>query len=785
MIKRKSDDLFRILEFNKILEKVSEEAFSVPGKEKLERLHFFTDPSALERELALVSEMRDCLKYDDAFPLEAFSDFRPELEKTEVTGAFLCAESFLSIKEFLVLIKQIKNFFIHRPDKYPLLQTLAKQLTPLPELEKQISWVVGSSAEILDRASHDLYRIRNDIRKKETDVRKRLDIILREMSRNGFTQENTLVLRDGKLVIPMKDTSQGRLKGIVVDQSASGATVFMEPYEIVEIHNDIRKLKVHEKFEEEKILKALTVETGKNRLPLLENLETAADIDLISARARFSLKIEGQAGCISQDGKLELKGAKHPFLFLKLGKEMVVPLDIKIGDRLKTVVITGPNAGGKTVALKTVGLLAVMHQHGLHIPAADGSCLPLFSNIYADIGDRQSIEQDLSTFSSHIQMIKTILGNVDKQSLILLDEIGSATDPEEGSALAQSILDHLTRKGCLTLVTTHLGALKMYAHDTPGVINASLAFNQKTLQPGYRFQMGIPGSSYAFEIAQRFGLPESIVLEARLLAGAERGKLDNLVADLERESRRVHDLLVDAEIEESRLAGLISLYHEKIAKVHEEVEKSKQNILDEAEVILRDANRQVENILRELRESQGRPEIVRKLRSDLTGQMNHIRLHKKIVSEKRRYDFHLGDWLVWQGHGGRAKVISETDPKGKLWIQWENLKLQVPVGECIPVDGASENKSAPSFAAYTLDRKIKDEVDLRGMTVEESITTLERYLSDALAAGFSQIRIIHGKGTGVLRREINKHLTKHVLVKSMRFGNWNEGDTGVTVVEFK
>ncbi len=785
MIKTKSNDLFRILEFNKILERVSEETFSGPGKEKLEQLPFFTDPIALEQELALVSEMRDCLKYNDVFPIEAFSDFRPELEKTKVTGAFLNTESFLSIKDFLVLVKQIRNFFENRPEKYPLLRKLAKRLTPIPELEKEIAWVIGSSAEVLDRASNHLHRIRYDIRKKEMDVRKRLDAILREMVKNDFTQENTLVLRDGKLVIPMKDSFQGKLKGLVVDQSSSGATVFIEPYEVAEIHNEIRKLKILEKFEEERILKELTVETGKNRLVLQDNLETAAELDFISARARFSLKIDGRAGQISQNGILELKGARHPFLFLKFGKEMVVPLDLKMGDKLKAIVITGPNAGGKTVTLKTVGLLALMHQHGLHIPAEEGSCFPLFSNIYADIGDRQSIEQDLSTFSSHIQMIKTILENADEQSLVLLDEIGSATDPEEGSALARSILNHLTHSGCLTLVTTHLGALKIYAHETSCVENASLAFDQKTLQPCFRFQMGIPGSSYAFEIAQRFGLDESIIQEARLLAGADRGKLDKLVADLEKENHRVHNLLVEAEIEESRLAGLINLYQDKIAKAREEIEKSKQNILEEAEVILRDANRQAENLLRDIRESQGKPEIVRKLRSDLSDQMKHIRLQKKIESKKQKNAFHMGDWVAWQGHGGKAKVISEMDSKGKLWIQWENLRLHVPVMECIPVDGISENKSASCFTVYNIDRIMKDEVDLRGMTVEESITVLERYLSDALAAGFSQVRIIHGKGTGVLRKEISKHLKNHVLVKSMRLGNWNEGDTGVTMVELK
>lgn len=785
MTQQKNSESSGALEFDKIIDKVLDETFSAPGKDKLIRLQAFFDPDKLERELALVTEMRDCLKYDDAFPLSAFSDLRPELKKTEVAGAFLRPEIFLSIKQFLMLVRQLKSFFSNRPDKYPLIQRLVQELIPIPELEHEIDRMIGPSSEILDRASEKLSRIRIEIRKKEADVRKCLNTLLREMVSNGFAQEDQLVLRDGRLVIPMIHSSQSRLKGIVVDQSASGGTLFIEPYETVEMNNEIRKLKIQEKTEEEEICKRLTAEVGQNRQVIRNNQEATAELDSISARARFSLKIQGNAGKIARDGKMELKGARHPLLLIKLGRDRVEPLNLKMGGELQTVIITGPNAGGKTVTLKTVGLSALMHQHGYHVSAEDDSRFPVFSNIFVDIGDRQSIEQDLSTFSSHIQMIKTVLDRADSRSLVLLDEIGSATDPDEGSALARSILGDLTRRGCLTLATTHMGALKVFAHETPGVENASLAFDQKTLRPTYRFQMGIPGSSYAFEIVKRFDFPDALIQEARNLAGAERGRLDKLIADLEKETRQAHELLAKAEIEESRLTGLVALYQGKMDQIREEAEITKQSMLQEAEALLRETNRQAENMLREIKESKGNPDAVRNVRSNLAEYKKHIILQKKKIQYVHPAHFQSGDWVVWEGHTGRAKVLSNADAKGKLWIQWENIRLQIPVCECRAIEKTAEAEPKESFVHFQIDSSVKDEVDLRGMTVDEAVPVLEKYLSDAASAGLSQARVIHGKGTGVLRKEIGLFLKKHALIKNQRYGNWNEGDIGVTVVEFK
>jgi DNA mismatch repair protein MutS2 len=779
------NESFGVLEFDKILGKIVEEAYSPLAREKLYRLPFHQAADALGRELALVSEMRDCLQYDGLFPLDAFPDFGPDLKKAEVAGAFLHPKTFLAIHDFLQLIQRLKSFFSGRAEKYALLQKCAQRLVPLPELEREIRRTIGTSGDVLDRASEKLHRIRQEIRRKESDVRKRLEAVLREMVSHGFAQEDALVLRDDRLVIPMKESSQHRLKGMVVDESASGMTLFMEPLEAVEMNNAVRKLKVQEKLEEEEILKELTGMVRESRQSVEENMETAAELDAVSARARFSLKIGGCAGRIATDGVLELKSAKHPLLLLKLGKDRVVPLHIRMGDSLKSVVVTGPNAGGKTVALKTVGLMAMMHQHGLHIPAGEGSQLPLFSGIFADIGDKQSIEQDLSTFSSHIQSIQAILSKADSRSLVLLDEIGSATDPEEGSALARSVMKVLTNRGCLTLATTHMGALKIFAHETEGVENASMAFDQITLSPTYLFQMGIPGSSYAFEIAQRYGLQENLIREARAMIGPERGKLDRLLMDLEKESRRAHELLVHAEIQESRLSDMVILYQDKIARAREEGEKIRQAMIEDAEMILRETNKLAENVIREIRESKGDPEHLRSVRSAFEEHKKQIQSAKKQGPPSSNTTVHPDDWVAWEGHGGRAKVLSDPDGKGKVWIQWNDVRLQVPVVECRLIESDTGKRSVQTVVTLQADRSVGDEVDLRGMTAEEAIQALEKYLSDATMVGLTQVRIIHGKGTGVLRREVGKYLSGHKLVKNRRLGNWNEGDTGVTIVELK
>ncbi len=782
----KSDNAaLKTLEFDAVLEKVADLSVSAVGRERVENLFLYTDGDLLKKELGRVTEMRDLLRSGDSLPLQVFADLRSSLERVEVEGAFLQPEGFVELHHFLVMVRQTRACFDERPEKYPLLWELVKKTVPLPEMEKEIGRVIDPSGEVKDRASELLSRLRRQISKKGSQVRRRLEEILRSLVSRGHAQEDALVLKEGRLVIPVKEPHRGGLKGIVVDQSASGATVFMEPLEVVELNNDIRYFRIQERQEVERILKELTDRVREKRLEIVLNIEVFGEMDCVMARAKFSVGMDGNAAVVEGDGILEFKNARHPLLLMRENREEVVPLILRMGGELGTLVITGPNAGGKTVALKTVGLLALMHQHGLHVSADEGTSFPLFSRVFADIGDHQSIEQDLSTFSSHIENIKLILEKADSTSLVLLDEIGSSTDPAEGSALAEVILKHLTQKGCLTVATTHMGTLKVFAHEEPGVGNGSMAFDRKTLRPTYRFQMGLPGSSYAFEIGERLGLEREIVEEARCVLGEERGKLDRLIFHLEEELQRTHGLLEEAEIKESRLSGLVKLYQERIERIQKEGEERKRKIVEEAEEVLQEANAAVERVVREIREKGAAKESIREAKEAL-------RAHRKKVAalsrEKERAEIQPaspGDWVVWQGHGGVGKVVSEPDRTGRVLVLWNDRRLRVSVDELKPGEAPEEKFASSGLTHYRVDRSISDEIDLRGMTADEAIEEVEGYLGDVVMAGIREVRIIHGKGTGVLRREIGRYLKGHSLVKSHRTGSWGEGDTGVTIVELK
>ena len=717
--------------------------------------------------------------------MQSFPDLRQHLKRIEPEGTFLEPRELLMLKQFLSMITKMIAFFSEKSDHYPLLQFIGKELISLQFLEQNIEKIIDSAGEVKDKASETLSRLRRAIDDKSVNVRRHLESTLHSLISKGYTNSSELTIREGRFVIPIKETYSHCLKGIVVDQSTSGATLFVEPLEIFEMNSEINRLKVQEKKEIERLLTLLTNGVRDNRSQIIKNCEIAGELDYLMAKGKFSLQMNCTSAEINQAGVLELKEARHPILMLRSTKDQIVPLSIRLGGNLKTLIITGPNAGGKTVALKTVGLLSLMHQHGLPVPAEEGTSIPLFSNVLVDIGDRQSIEHDLSTFSSHIMNINDILKNITENSLVLLDEIGSATDPSEGASLASIILKKLTEKNCLTIATTHIGALKVFAHEEEGMGNGSMVFDQETLCPTYQFQMGIPGSSYAFEIAERLGMSPTIVHEARISMGEERGKLDRLIRRLEEESQRVHGLLENAEIKESKLSGLVKLYQEQIESVEKESEVRKKEILKEAEAVLREANVILEGTVREIRENQAKRESIRSVKAKL----DNCKKKVKDISSKKKDDFvyTLGqeDWVVWKGHKGKGKIISLPDKMGRVIVQWDHVKLHVQKEELKPVDHPDINKRSKGMTKYYIEREVKQEVDLRGMRADEAVAAVERYLEDATMDGFSQVRIIHGKGTGTLRKEIHRYLKNHPLVKNQRLGDWNEGDTGVTIVELK
>ncbi len=777
-----------MLGFDTVLNRVSKFALSPMGREQIQQLDFITDPDLLRTELNRVTEMRDLLQYGDPFPLESFEDIKPLFKKVRMIGAFLLPQEFNSIKHGLRLTRQIKNFFKTHPEKYLHLEKTVRETVALPDIETAISKIVDSSNEIKDNGSPQLLKLRNDKNTLMHRIRKRLDAILQTAMKKGYAQEENLALRHGRLSVPVKEAFRGQVKGVVLDQSASGSTVFIEPLEILEMNNEVRRLEIAEQQEIEKLLKELTTFLRPNMQDVELNFKVLVELDCLYARAKYALEIRGNAALINDENELELKHARHPLLLMRENSEEVVPLTLIMPNPLKTLLVTGPNAGGKTVLLKTVGLLSLMNQHGLLVPVDEGTSLPVFSNILADIGDQQSIEKDLSTFSSHIQNLKSFLNQADSRSLILLDEIGSSTDPGEGAALATTVLRYLTSAGCKTIATTHIGVLKVFAHEEEGVENGSMAFDRQTLRPTYQFQMSIPGSSYAFEIAKRLGFPEDLVKNARTLVGKERGRLDQLILHLEEKLQNAHALLKKAEIQESKLAGLMKLYQDKLEQLKSMEQNSKEKAIEEARQILGDANALVEKTVREIRESQAEKEVIKKVKTEIETQKKKLAIHeKKSIPERHaepNYPLKEGDWVVWKNHTGIGKIVGTADNRERVFVQYNDLRIQVPRSQLIPAVNPG-NKKRASRSRYRIDFQVSPEISVRGMVVEEALREVDGYLDKAAMSGLPQVRIIHGKGEGILRKEISKHLENHPFVKKKRLGRYREGDTGVTIVELK
>lgn len=780
-----NDDM---LEFGIVLNQVAKYALSSMGQEKIQQLLFITDSDSLKNELDFVTELRDLLQYDDPFPFESFEDIRPGLRKTGIQGAFLLPHEFNAVKHSLWCARQLETYFAEHSEKYPLLVKNSHQIVLLPNIENDISNVVNTANEIKDKASPQLQKIRQEKTALSQKIRKRLNAILQTFVRKGIAQEDNLVLRHGRLAIPIKEASRGQMKGVVLDQSASGATVFVEPLEILEMNNDVRRLEIAEQQEIERILKVLTDKLRPNLSSIKLNFEYLVNLDCLYAKANYSLKIKGNSVRINNEDVLHIIQARHPLLLMRENSEGVVPLSIIMKSGLKTLVVTGPNAGGKTVLLKTIGLIALMHQHGLHVPVKEGTTLPVFSNVFADIGDQQSIEKDLSTFSSHIQNLKSILNRADSQSLILLDEIGSATDPGEGAALAMAVLNHFTSEACKTIATTHIGVLKVYAHEEEGIENGSMVFDRQTLRPTYVFQMGVPGSSYAFEIAERLGFSKNIIEKAKSIVGDEKGRLDQLILHLEERLQSAHGLLKKAEIQESKLMGLMKLYQEQLDHLKQHENESKEKAIEEAKELIRNANAMVENVVREIRESQAEKASIQKAKQRIRKQKKELEKFEKISDLKKlkeeSYQIKKGDWVRWRDHAGIGKVVTVPNKKGRVFVQYDDLRIEVPESQLIP-EASHQVKVKTAKIRYHVDTQLSSEISVRGMNVEEAIHEVEMYLDKAVLSGLSEVRIIHGKGTGTLREKINVYLEKHPSVKKKRLGNYQEGDTGVTIVELK
>ncbi|MCB0292214.1 MAG: endonuclease MutS2 [Calditrichaeota bacterium] len=777
------------LEFPKLLEKLAELLATPFGIGKLSELNFSRKRPEVENALAEVQEMLGLIEAGHHIPLSGYSDFRPHLDKTRPQDAFLEPEALLEIQSNLQLMGALGGFFNTQQENAPLLNRYAQGIHYHRKLANEIEGMIDRNGEIFDNASPELRQIRIKIRSLGAEQTRALKKVQQRYSE--FSQDDIITLRDGRLVLGILPSFVNKVNGIVHGTSSTGATVFVEPMETLKISNEIQNLRIKERTEIIKVLRHLTGLVREVREDIFYGLENVAYLDLIYAKARLAKAIDAHAPVISEKPYIRIDQGRHPLLVLKQGRENVVPLSLRLGEPTHTILITGPNAGGKTVSMKTVGLLLLMTQMGMLIPADPESEIPLLENILVDIGDRQSLEQDLSTFSAHVVRLREVVEQAGPNSLVLLDEAGTGTDPREGAALAIAILNVLNERQVLTIATTHHGELKAYAHRQPGVENASMEFDLETLQPTYRLRLGVPGSSYAIEIARRYGLPETLIGAAKAYIGEEKDRLEDLILEMEQRLQRYEKDSSQLSIKLSEAEAMRSLYQRQMEQMKQQRNELKRQAVEEAQQIIKDANALIERTVREIRESSAARDTIKSAKDAVRRQKSSLEKMrpktKTRPSPAQSAELNPGD-IVWvESLNEEGELLDAPNGSKKVRVLIGNVTMTLEVSGLRKSGKASlEAPVAKNVSGAEVDRAgsvaVGPELDLRGLDAEQAIAETDRYLNQVWESDWEEVRIVHGKGTGVLRQRINQYLAKDRRVAEKRLGKWGEGDTGVTVV---
>ena len=788
----------KTLEYNKIIDKLTEFAGSALAKEMCRNLQPSTDLYEIQ---ALQKETSDALSriyQKGAVSFRGVRDIRGSIKRLEI-GAIIGINELLSICSLLDVCSKVKAYSRNDrdPDFEDSLEAMFQALQPLTPVSSEIRRCIASEEELNDDASPALFKIRRSMRQINDKVHAQLQTMVNGSART-YLQDAVVTMRNGRYCIPVKAEHRGQIPGMIHDQSSTGSTLFVEPMAVIKLNNDLRELELKEEKEIEMILATLSARCGEETEALRDDLDLLTKLDFIFARAQLSRSMNGTQPDFNEEGRILIKKGRHPLL----DKKKVVPIDIQLGKDFELLIITGPNTGGKTVSLKTVGLFTLMGQAGLHIPAFDHSELSVFHEVFADIGDEQSIEQSLSTFSAHMTNTVSILKEADDRSLVLFDELGAGTDPTEGAALAIAILSNLHRRGSRVMATTHYSELKVFALSTPGVKNGCCEFDVETLRPTYRLLIGVPGKSNAFAISQKLGLSQDIIEEAKTHLTKQDEDFEDLLADLEQ--KRVT-------IEQER--DQINSYKEEIRELKQRLE-SKQEKLDlSRDKILREANEQARNILQEAKDyadttirnfqKYGKAAGVsakdmEKERGKLREKMSTVdkKLSAKNAAPKKSHkqltakDLHIGDSIKVLSLNLKGTVSTLPDAKGNLFVQMGILRSQVNIRDLEKLDdtvitGGNFSKTGSGKIKMSKSASVSTEINLLGKTVDEAIMELDKYLDDAYIAHLPSVRIVHGKGTGALRKGVHNYLRRQKHVKSYRLGEFGEGDAGVTIVEFK
>ena len=786
------DHTLEVLEFDAIRVQLADRTVSASGRQRAETLTPVADLAVIHERLQTITEMRVILSGNDELPLRGIRDIRSAIQRARVDGARLDPETLIDVASTLQVSRVLLAFGSRLGERRPCprVKSLLAGLGSFQEIEEAIQQAVDTDGTVRDQASPTLGRLRREQGTMRDKTREHLNRFIQSDTGRQALQEPVVTLRDGRYVVPVRSDQKTQVKGVVHDHSASGATLFIEPLAVVEMNNRLRELLGEERREINRILEVLTAGIRQRMDAVVWSVDLLGQIDYYYAAAVLSIDLRAAAPKINQNGRIALYNARHPILALSGGT--VIPLTLEIGAEDTTLVITGPNMGGKTVALKTVGLLTLMAQAGLHTPSDDHSELAVFTQIFADIGDEQSIQANLSTFSAHLRHIRTIVEQADGNTLVLLDELGSGTDPTAGAALGMAILETLTDRRAVTLATTHHGALKAFATRTPHVKNGSMAFDVETLSPTYRFRQGIPGGSYAIEIGQRLGLPLSVLERTAQLIGKEERRLDELIMEVDRERQTLQDARQGVERTRSELECLKADYEKRLTDARHREHLLREDFRMQTERLLRNAQTAVDRAIADIRARQASEESIQATRNAVQDQRSLLQelidtpsqssLAQSIPPES---SLQPGD-RVWLERIGKSAVVLQN-MGDRLRVRAGRLELTVARRDVRPEAARDEPASAvppiPRPVRAVTVTQSKPELDVHGNTVDEAIEAVDKYLDQAVVDGLMQVRILHGKGTGVLSREIRAFLQQHPLVMSTRFAPQYEGGVGVTIVE--
>lgn len=776
--------VLRVLEYHKIIDKLMHHSSTMLGKELTEQLVPLTDKELVQQALAETEEGCIVYRVKGLIPFGGIRDIRQSVKRAAV-GGMLDAAELLDAADTVMAGRRLRKFLFDVAEQHPIptLYGLAEQLFELRELEEDIRSCIDDHANVVDQASPELKTIRNSIQLTQTRIRERLDSIIRRPENQKMMQEAIVTIRNERYCIPVKAEYRSVFGGIIHDQSSSGATLFIEPSVIVQLNNDLREWEVKEQREIDRILTKLTAKVGQAADVLTVGLQALAKIDFIFAKVGLANEMKAVFPHLNDEGKIRLRKAVHPLL----DRSIAMPIDVRLGDDFILLLITGPNTGGKTVTLKTIGLHTLMAMSGLHIPAEEGSEISVFDQVFADIGDEQSIEQNLSTFSGHMTHMIEILEQINFRSLVLLDELGAGTDPTEGAALAQAILEFLRKRGVKTVATTHYSELKAYAYSVEEAMNASVEFDVESLRPTYRLLIGVPGRSNAFAISERLGLRKDIIEEAKSRVATENVHVDDLIRQLEINQLEAERDRREAEAMRKELETLRAQLEKEREQFWQERDRLFERAEEEARELVNRSEREAQTIMQELRKIREEEQAnfkehqlieLRKKLENAAPTRRERRIQRKT---QQRKEIRTGDSVQVLTLNQKGTVLEIGNEEAL--VQVGSMKMKVKLTNLDKIE--EKKQETRGMVTRKSDQPTALELDLRGTTIEEATYEIDRYLDNAIIAGLSQISIIHGKGTGVLRIGVQEFLRNHPQVRSFRIGEHGEGGSGVTIVTLK